>query len=152
MLIDILNERDTSFIGIISEDIAWKYLCDQGIVPINKFTWGDKFLRFLRERLKDRLKEGQIQYLENLAKDDSKWSFDFIALKGYKKAEPYLVEVKTSRPGKRKHGLKGDWSRRSKKGWTKDDIEEAKRLGFKLLLVNVQLIDDWKFEVTSREL
>ncbi len=33
-----------------------------------------------------------------------------------------------------------------------EDIEEAKRLGFKLLLVNVQLIDNWKFEVTSTEL
>ena len=152
MLFDLLNERDTSFIGIIGEDIAWKYLCNQGIVPINKFIWGDEFLRLLREKLRDRLKEKQIQYLENLARDASKWSFDFIALKGFKKAEPYLIEVKTSRPNKRKHGLKGNWARRSRRGWTKEDIEEAKQLGFKLLLVNVQFIDNWQFEVASREL
>ncbi|MCK4274479.1 MAG: hypothetical protein KAW90_06255 [Dehalococcoidales bacterium] len=152
MLIDLLKEKDTSFIGIIGEDIAWKYLRDQRIVPINKFLFGDEFLRFLRDRLKGRLKEKQIQYLESLAREGSRWSFDFIALKGYEKSEPYLIEVKTSRPGKSKHSLKGNWSRRSRKGWTKKDIEEAKSLHFKLLLVNVQFLDNWKFEVTSREL
>ena len=152
MIFDLLNEKDTTFVGIIGEDIAWKYLRDQRIVPINKFTWGDTFLRFLRERLKNRLKEEQIQYLESLVRADSRWSFDFIALKDFEKPEPYLIEVKTSRPGKSKRGLKRNWARRSRKGWTKEDIEEAKRLGFKLLLGNVQLIDNWKFEVTSREL
>jgi len=152
MLIDLLNERDTRFIGIIGEDIAWKYLCDQHIVPINKFLWGEEFLRSLRKRLKERLNEEQIQYLESLAREGSKWSVDFIALKGYVKPEPYLIEVKTSRPGKSRHSLKGNQARRSRKGWTQEDIEEAKRLGFKFLLVNVQLIDNWKFEVTAREL
>jgi len=133
MIIDLLNEKDTSFIGIIGEDIAWKYLRDQRIVPINKLLFGDDFLRLSRERLKGRLEERQIEYLESLVRGGRKWSFDFIALKGFEKPEPYLIEVKTSRPGKRKHGLKGNWDRRSRRGWTKEDIEEAKRLGFRLL-------------------
>jgi hypothetical protein len=143
MIIDLLSESDTTFIGVIGENIAWKYL-GKRLHSID---------RFLDNRLIERLKKTQIQYIESLFREGKKWSFDFISLRGsYKNPEPYLIEVKTSRPGKRKRGLKGNWTRRSRGKWTKEDIEEAKKLGFRLLIVNVQLLDDWKFEVTERQL
>ena len=143
MIIDLLVIRDTSLVGTIGELIARKYLHSEHITAF-KFRSDSEFLNsFLNKK--------QIKYLKDLAEHGPNWSWDFIGIRHASK-ENYLIEVKTSRLGKRKHGLKGNQSRRSRKGWTKEDIEEAKRLGFKLLLINAQFIDNWKFEVTSKEL
>ena len=84
-------------------------------------------------------------------KGGRRWLFDFTALNGFEKSKPYLIKVKTGRAGKYKHGLKENRDRRSRRGRTKEDIEEAKRLRSKLFLVNAQLIENWTFAVTSRE-
>ena len=98
----------------------------------------------------DVFSDDQIHYVTELVLEGSTWCWDFV---GYRRdsEEPYLIEVKTSRVGK-KYGLKSSWSGRSRKGYSAEDLERAKSLGFKLLLVNVGLLVNWQFEVVDREL
>lgn len=96
-------------------------------------------------------KEEQIQYVRHLFHEGPTWGWDYVGYDRYGE-EVYLIEVKTSRPGKKKRGLKGSWSGRSRRGYGPEDLERAKALGFKLLLVNVELLDNWQFHVFHREL
>ena len=64
----------------------------------------------------------------------------------------HLVEVKTSRPGKEKRGMTSNMRRASRRAWRPEDLEKLKALGMKFLLVNVQFLHDWQFEVSEREL
>jgi hypothetical protein len=57
--------------------------------------------------------------------------------------EVYLVEVKTRQDRTRLGGLKGR---------IPEDIQKAKSLGFKPLIIRVALLDNWTFEVTCEEL
>lgn len=60
---------------------------------------------------------------------------------------PYLIEVKTTGPrGERKDLYE------LMKGKIPQKVEEAKAVGFKVLLVVVKLLDEWKYAVTRQEL
>jgi len=80
--------------------------------------------------------------------------FDFVGIRrkwSWKKRDyviaPYLIEVKTTGPrGERKDLYE------LMKGKIPQKVEEAKAVGFKVLLVVVKLLDEWKYAITGQEL
>jgi len=180
MMLDLLSTKDTSLVGEIGEVIARKYLWHKGITAYapGRIMW----LSLLAERTDilnlyleveknhdmfeelneaeqrvlieyssvKTLGEERIRYLKDLFDYGPTWCWDYAGY-GRHSEEVYLIEVKTSRVGK-KYTLKSSWSGRSRRGYQRVDLEKARSLGFKLLLVNVELLDNWKFEVSDREL
>ncbi len=157
---DLLNTKDTGLVGAVGETIAWQYLHKNGIIAVS-FGLGrpwfigktendevkSSFDRFLKHTW---LTKRQLDYLVNLQeKGPRRW--DFIAIRardiGKKRKKMYLVEVKVNRKRKSRHDLRG-----SMKGKIPEDLEKAKSLGFVPLLLIVNLLGNWEFEVTSREL
>jgi len=143
MIVDLLTIKDTGLIGTIGELIARLYLHSEHIGAFQFRSDSEFKYPFLNKK--------QTNYLKDLAEHGPNWCWDFIGI-GHAGKDTYLIEVKTSRPRKRKHGLKSRWTEGARRGYSPEELEKAKLLGFKLLLVNVQLIENWKFEVTSREL
>ena len=70
---------------------------------------------------------------------------DFV---GYKGPQACLVEVKTSRPGKRVDGFRPE----GRRGMAPEDIRAASRLGFTMLLDSLELTDNWQAIVTGQEI
>lgn len=151
MTVSILNLRDSSLIGTIGELLAWKYLrMRKGVLP-RWFGGGPHFLHYpFRKGDFDYeirgFDESQIEYLQKIRR-----RYDLIAWKrGIHENTPfvkeiYLAEVKTTCGGG--HHLGGKM-----RGKIPQDIQEAKRLGFKPLLIIVELLENWKVEITCREL
>ena len=65
-----------------------------------------------------------------------------------KQGKAYLVEVKTSRPGKQR----GHFETKGRKGMAPEDLREATRLGFVMMLVTVELTDTWEAIVSEEEI
>lgn len=90
-----------------------------------------------------------MNYLSDL-KQHGPRRWDFVGIRprehGKRNRTVYLIEVKVRRQVKSRHDLSG-----SLKGKV-PDIEKAKLLGFKPLLLIVDLLDNWKFEVSHTEL
>jgi hypothetical protein len=157
---DLLNTKDTGLAGAVGETIAWQYLWRNGMIA---FSFGlgrpwfigkmetdevkSSFDRFLEHPW---LTKRQLDYLANL-KEKGPRRWDFVATRlrdiGKKRRTIYLVEVKVKRQGKSRHDLRG-----SLKGKIPEDLEKAKSLGFVPLLLIVDLLDNWEFEVTTRGL
>lgn len=58
-----------------------------------------------------------------------------------------MIEVKAGHPGTVKH-----YAQNPMKAFTLENIEKAKRVGFKVLLVIVELLENWKCRISYREL
>jgi hypothetical protein len=145
MKLDLLSTKDTSLIGEIGEVITRRYLWQKGInayVP-GRIAWlsllaertdivnlylevekdHDKFEEFdeadqkllLEYSSVQDLGEERIRYLKDLFDYGPTWCWDYAGYGRHSK-EVYLIEVKTSRVGK-KYGLKGSWSGRSRRGY-----------------------------------
>lgn len=143
---DLLHTTNTTMIGDIGECLAWYYLFHEGITP---YGWGSVLIgQGLDWRSHcNWLTKKQKNYLDDWRQRGKIWAWDFIGLGSWHHNQKvYLVEVKTSRPGKPKHGLK------SSSTISQKDFERAKQLGFHLLLLNVELADNWECVVTPREL
>ena len=152
MTIDLLNVRDSALTGTIGELIAWKYLrMRKGVMS----WWFGGFPHLVRFPFrKGELDYGihglgkcQIDYLKRLPR-----SYDLIAVKrkrlptgavANEVEEAYLVEVKTTEDKRRRGNFKGKLP---------EDIREAKSLGFKPLVIIVELLNNWTYQVTCREL
>jgi hypothetical protein len=167
MTIDLLNLRDSALTGTIGELIAWKYIRMRTGVMSWWFSGFPHLVRFpfrkgeidynlyRRHRIPfpsdevdyNGLRKRQIEYLKTLPR-----SYDLIAVKRKRLPtgaltneveEVYLVEVKTTQ----------DRTRHGKfKGRLPEDIQEAKSLGFKPLLIIVELLDNWTCQVTCEEI
>ena len=148
---DLNQTKDSGLIGAIGETIAWQYLWERGLSALElgcgrpSFKAVPRLDGFARKDGKHGLEDAQARYLEALLANTKEWSWDFVACLGN---QAYLIEVKTSRPRKPKDGLRSD----QRKGMSPDSLRRAKQLGFKMLLVNVELLDDWQCKVTQREL
>lgn len=153
MIVDLLSVKDSALIGTIGELFAWKYLrMRKGVLP-KWFGGGPHFLRYPFRRGEvnykiNGLNNSQIEYLKKIPR-----RYDLIAVKRrrYESSpfvgepeEIYLAEVKTTCGGAHLGG-----KMREK---IPEDVQEAKSLGFRPLLIIVELLENWKFEVTCREL
>lgn len=140
---DLSATKDTGLIGAIGETIAWQYLWERGVIAFELGHGRPSFKPIgVPVHLDRGLTEQQIRFLGE-AREHLSW--DFV---GYLRNQACLIEVKTSRPGKPTDGLRPQ----GRKGMDRDSIEEARRLGFTLLLVNVELTEDWQAIVTDREI
>ena len=152
MIIDLLNVKDSALTGTIGELIAWKYLRMRKGVMSWWFGGFPHLVRFpFRKGEVDYeirgLEKRQIEYLKAMPR-----RYDLITVKRKRLPtgevteeveEVYLVEVKTRQDRTRLGGLKGK---------IPEDIQKAKSLGFKPLIIRVALLDNWTFEVTCEEL
>ena len=136
-LIDLLATPNTSFVGKVGELFAHQYLWDKKIYCHRP---NSQHLGFLTHE--------QQEYVRELMSSGPTWCWDLV---GYDYRMAYLVEVKTNRPGKTKVGLpRGKRSDRSRRGFTSSDLDRAKALGFKPLLVNVELQPDWQAQISAK--
>jgi len=139
-VIDLWNTKDSSLLGEVGEVVAWKYLWTQGIK-----VW--PFWRVVVEHLfTSELTKGQTGFLEGYrsrAAATDKRTFDLVGI-CRRTGQPYLVEVKTTRSERYRYD--------SRKFPSVQQRLEAKSLGFKLLLVIVQFMDNWRFRITCKEL
>ena len=156
---DLSKTRDSSLIGAIGEMLAWKYLRRKRIWAYKIGGWYPFPATYPFESGGSRyelrgLTEEQINYLKKMCLHESR-RFDFVGIKRKRwswaernyKVVPYLIEVKTTGLVGERKDLYGRMS-----GKIPEDIEEAKANGFKILLVIVKLLENWKYTITCQEL
>lgn len=139
-IIDLWNTKDSSLLGEVGEVIAWKYLWAQGMI-----AW--PFWRVILAHLfTNELTKGQVDFFESYrsrAAAADKRAFDLACIHP-RTGQAYLVEVKTTRSERYRYD--------DRKFPGVEQRLQAKSLGFKLLLVVVQCMDNWIFRITCREL
>jgi len=153
-IFDLAGTKDSTLIGTIGELIAWRYLRDvTGVFPMwfgaGQYLYPQYPTRIGVKYEISGLDKALIEFLKNADR-----RFDFIVVKRRRIApgllgepeEIYLVEVKATIKGRR-HDLRGKMKRK-----LPNDIQKAKSLGFKPLLIIVEFLNDWKFRVTCKEL
>ncbi len=137
-VIDLWNTKDSDLLGRVGEVVGWKYLWRQGSI-----TWD--FWRVVQTDLfRECMTPEQQNYLNEFRggkRQARAWDLVGVHSRG---GRPCLVEVKTTRSERYRYDSR-------KFPDTKQRLE-AKSLGFRLLLVIVQLIDNWKFRVACKEL
>ena len=139
-IIDLWKTKDSHLLGQVGEVLAWKYLWTQGIT-----VW--PFWRVVAEQLfSGELTKKQLDYLEgyrSMASAAEKRAFDLVGVRR-RKRQACLVEVKTTRSERYRYD--------TRKFPSLQQRLEVKSLGFKLLLVVVRLMDNWKFSIACKEL
>jgi len=153
---DLSETKDSSLIGTIGEILAWKYLWRKRIHAYKIGGWyptyplgGDNPKYKLSELSKE-----QNNYLKRMYLHGPR-RFDFVGIKRGRwnwakrsyKITPYLIEVKTTGLIGERKDLYGRMI-----GKISEDIKEAKAKGFKILLIIVKLLENWKYTVTCQEL
>ena len=182
MVFNLLSTKDTSLVGEVGEVLAKRYLWRKMGFIAHKFSLYISERERIKRRIKDKDKlkyltdyKGRywdlisVKYrytsrygrkkLEKAAaelrvalreKDEQKIKAkneEFAQLlKKFEIEEIYLIEVKTVRKGAIRHDLSP--IAKHKIG----DVEGAKMHGFKVLLVIVTFLSDWKFECRYMEL
>jgi hypothetical protein len=177
----LLGRNASSLIGALGEIIAWNTLRKKGIQAFKIGVWSffpqgypywfgelDNQHRFLKRE--------QAEFVENKVRNDIV-EFDFVGvkLKGYRilKVEVesiedsmdgkrkstdkspsvedveavYLVEVKTGRGENIRHYI-----RNPMRAFSPENIHKAKALGFKVALVVVELLENWRYRINFREM
>ena len=148
-LYDLMGTPNTNLVGDIGEFFARWHLVKRGI---HIFKWGPGG-SVDWPRLEPELPSRRKQYLLSLMDSDRTWSWDYIGIRGWRPREKryYLIEVKTSRVGKKMRGLKSNWRGRSRQSLNREDLLVATKKGFRILLINVQLLDNCLVEIRERE-
>jgi len=139
-VIDLWKTKDSGLLGQVGEVVAWKYLWAQGLT-----VW--PFWQVVVEHLfSSRLTKKQFDFLggyRSRASAAEKRTFDLVGIRR-SNGQAYLVEVKATRSERYRYD--------TRKFPGLQQRLEAKSLGFRLLLVVVRLMDDWKFSIACREL
>jgi hypothetical protein len=147
-----LAGRDAkNLIGAFGEIVAWDTLRKRrGLWAWKIGSWNffpagyphfhDRGLSFLTK--------SQADFVEN--KEANQIEFDFVGAK-YKDFhsinEVYLIEVKAGRGQNIKHYI-----RNPMRAFQPENVRKAKAIGFKVALVVVELLDNWKYEVSYIEM
>lgn len=154
---NLIGRKASNLIGALGEIIAWDALRKVGIWTYKIGSWGffprgypywtgelDEEHRFLSKE--------QAAFVENKVRNGI-IEYDFVAVRWKRNSaelagevgEVYLIEVKTGRPKAVSRYL-----RDSSQAFTLASLEKAKRVGFKVILVIVELLDNWKYRITCR--
>jgi hypothetical protein len=152
---DVVHTKDTGLVGALGESIAWQYLFERGIVAFELGAGRPSFKPLdTLIHLEDGLTEEQLSFLGH-AREHLSWDFVGYSRQdlarysmGPRGTRACLIEVKTSRPGKRVDGFRP----KDRTGMAPEDLRAASRLGFTMLLVTVELTDDWQAIVTDQEI
>ena len=94
--------------------------------------------------LHDRLYAEQLEFLGDVREHPS-WDFVAYTLHGNQR---YLIEVKIGRLGRRIDTFRP----KGRREMAPNELQQARSLGFTILLVGVQLTDAWEAIVTEREI
>ena len=157
----LLGRNASNLIGALGEIIAWDTLRKMGILAYKIGVWNffpegyphfrDKKLSFLTRK--------QVEFVENKPIE-----FDFVGVKckdrftvTLSKAETecvyseiegvYLIEVKTGHGANIRH-----YVRNPIRAFSSENFENAKAIGFKVALVVVELLENWKYRISYREM
>jgi hypothetical protein len=137
-VIDLWNTKDSDLLARVGEVVGWKHLWRQGII-----TWD--FWRVVQTDLFRKCMTPEQQNYLNEFRSGKRQAraWDLVGLYS-RSGGPCLVEVKTTRSERYRYD--------SRKFPDTEQRLEAKSLGFKLLLVVVRLVDNWKFRVKINDL
>jgi hypothetical protein len=159
----LVGRNAKNLIGAFGEIVAWDTLRKRkGVWAWKIGTWnffpeGYPHFRDRRERLSFLTKK-QADFVENKPTD-----FDFVGVKCkgswscttqgeteyiYEGIEGvYLIEVKAGRGQNIRHYI-----RNPMRTFQPENIRKAKAIGFRVALVVVELLEDWKYQVSYREM
>jgi hypothetical protein len=179
---DLVGRNASNLRGAIGEIIAWDALRRMGIHAFKIGTWNffPEGYPYWRGELNNEhrfLTREQAEFVENKVRNNI-MEFDFVGIrlkegrefsitevenmedfmagkeKGIKKfatakdvESVYLIEVKAGHPRTVRH-----YAENPTKAFALENIEKAKEIGFKVLLIIVELLDDWKCRTSYREL
>lgn len=176
---DLVGRNASNLRGAIGEIIAWDVLRKMGIHAFKIGAWSffpegypywsgelNNEHRFLTRKqaafVENKVRNGIMEYdfvgiklkhglpyvveVENI--DDFMNGKEMGESPPVKEVEDvYLIEVKAGHPRTVKH-----YTQNPTKAFTLENIEKAKRVGFKVLLVIVELLENWKCRISYREL
>ena len=161
----LLGKNASNIRGAIGEIIAWDALRKMGIHAFkigvwNFFPHGYPYWRGKLNNEHRFLTREQAEFVENKVRNNI-MEFDFVGVKlkhglyyfGGKSPTieeveaAYLIEVKAGHPRTVRY-----YAKNPAKAFTLENIEKAKMIGFKVLLVIVELFDSWKCRISYKEL
>ena len=163
---NLVGSKAANIIGAFGEIIAWDALRRIGIraYKIGSWTFFPEGYPYWSGKLDEEHRFLTKEQAEFVEKEDT--GLDFIGVKlkdnkigtypfmlggkwGRSTVEQvenvYLIQVRTG------HTVK-HYTKNPAKAFTLANIRKAKRIGFKVLLVLVELLDDWKCRISYREL
>jgi hypothetical protein len=158
-VIELTGKKASNLIGGLGEIIAWDTLRKKGIWAYKIGSWsffpeGYPYWKGELNAEHGFLTREQAKYVENKVSNGI-IEFDLVGVKwereipdsGTKVEGVYLIEVKAGRGANIRHYINNPL-----RAFARENVEEAKALGFRILLVTVELLDDWKCEVACKEL
>ncbi|MBX5321256.1 MAG: hypothetical protein QHH12_05715 [Candidatus Bathyarchaeota archaeon] len=174
--LSLFGKEASNLIGALGEIIAWDVLRKMGIRTYKIGAWNffpEGYPHF-RDRKITFLTRKQTEFVENKVRNNM-IEFDFVGVKlkhglpyvievenindfmngktrgkslSTKKVEDvYLIEVKTGRGANIRH-----YSKNPIRAFSPENLEKAKAIGFKVALVVVELLENWKCRISYREL
>jgi hypothetical protein len=159
---DLIDRNASNLRGAIGEIIAWDALRKMGIHAFKIGIWNffPEGYPYFRDGKLAWLTKKQAEFVEN-KEENQIIEFDFVGVKcssitrsldngelhinGYEGV--YLVEVKAGHPRNVRRYVKNPM-----KAFTLENIKKAKEIGFKVILVIVELLGNWKCRISYREL
>ena len=176
---ELIGRNASNLRGAIGEIIAWDALRKMGIHAFKIGVWNffPEGYPYWRGELNNEhrfLTKKQAEFVENKVRNNI-MEYDFVGVK-LKHGQPYcvevdnindfmdgktigkapsiekvedvyLIEVKAGDPKTVRH-----YAENPAKAFTLESVEKAKGIGFKILLVIVELLENWKCRISYREL
>jgi hypothetical protein len=156
----LIGTKSSNIIGALGEIIAWDALRQSGIWSYKIGSWDffpKGYPHWADESNEENpfLTKEQADFVRNKVRNNI-IEFDFVGVKWkagkrpfFNKSveavhEAYLIEVKTGRSSTIQH-----YARNPTKAFSPENVEEAKRLGFRVLLVVVELLHNWSYRIRS---
>lgn len=158
--IDVIHAKGSYIVATMGEVIAKNFLWHrtrrwpQRPMPISPTFNGDEFdygLKQLMLAQQERVSKWQEEFIRDFG-GLTQYQIDYLVTRegqyhliGMGRDGIYLATVKTIRGNRKPH-----WSRDELPA--REEVIRAKSVGFKVLLIVVRLGDNWKFQVTCKEL